>query len=562
MKENQLESSQIERKRSAFRVKSITGKVSRVLALFMIVSILVPVIAYGATLGIKSYTYDKTTGNVTATVYSDVYDNVSGAVYLNMYAPNSSLLKKTYMSDYTNITTVGGVTYYNFTFNTGITANVYDAVYLEGEYNSTVSSRVYATDANPDVPGCVTNCGGGYGGGGIWIPPVTGTSISVPSNGEVNEDSLKNALVSSANVELKLFGDIALIPAAALVDAVGKSGSTITVISDNGTYILPLSILDLNALAKTLGIAVKDLKIKVSITKLTGDSATAVTNAATAIGAKAITDAVDFNVIALGPDSKTTSIDFGKTYVSRSLNISNAVDTKMVTGVLYNETTKKLSFVPAIFEVKDGKTVVTLKRNDNSIYTVVEMNKNFTDIESHWSKDDVSLLANKLVIDGMTDTTFAPDLDITRAEFAALAVRSLGLNLESTTSTFSDVQASDWYATTVATAAKAGIIDGYEDGSFKPNAQITREELTAMIVRTMNYAGLKSTISDSQQLTLLNTFSDSNQIIWAQKEMATAIDAGIINGLTETTIGPSNQATRAEAAAMLKRFLSKAGFIN
>lgn len=543
-------------------MKSMIGKISHALALFMIVSILVPVIALGATLGIKSYAYDKSTGNVTTTVYSDVYDTVSGAVYLNLYAPDSRLLKKAYMSDYTNMETVNGVTYYNFTFNTGITANVYDAVYLEGQYSSTVSSRVYATDTNPDVPGCTSYCGGGYGGGGIRIPPVTGTSINVPTNGEVSEDTLKNALASSVNIELNLSGDIALIPASALVDAVGKAGSTITVRSDNGTYMLPLSILDLNALAKSLDIPMKELKIKVSITKLTGDSVAAVTDAATVIGAKAITDAVDFNVIALGPGGQTSSIDFGKTYVSRSINISNAVDTKMVTGVLYNETTKKLSFVPTIFEVKDGKTVATLKRNDNSIYTVIEMNKNFIDTASHWSKDDVSLLANKLVIDGMTETTFVPDLHITRAEFAALAVRSLGLNVEATTSTFSDVQASDWYAAIVATAAKAGIIDGYEDGSFKPNAQITREELAAMIVRTMNYAGLKSNLSDSQQLALLSKFSDSNKIIWAQKEIAAAIDAGIINGLTDTTIGSSNQATRAEAAAMLKRFLIKAGFIN
>ncbi|OAS21428.1 S-layer homology domain-containing protein [Paenibacillus oryzisoli] len=537
------------------------GKISHALALFMIVSILVPVIAFGASLGIKSYTYDKTTGNVTATVYSDVYDNVSGAVYLNVYAPDLHLLKKAYMSGYTNSETVNGVTYYNFTFNTGITANVYDAVYLSGQYSSTVSSRVYATDANPDVPGCTSYCSGGYGGGG-WYPPVAGTSISVPMTGEVNEDSLRNALASYTNIELTLSGDIALIPASALVDAVGKAGSTLTVRSDNGTYMLPLSILDLNALAQALGIPMKDLKIKVSITKLTGDSAAAVTSAATSIGAKAITDAVDFNVVALGPGDKTTSIDFGKTYVSRSINISDTVDTKMVTGVLYNETTKKLSFVPAIFEVKDGKTVATLKRNGNSIYTVVEMNKNFTDTAFHWSRADVSLLANKLVIDGMTDSTFAPDLSITRAEFAALAVRSLGLSLNTTTATFNDVDASDWYATTVATAAKAGIIDGYEDGSFKPNAQITREELAAMIVRTMNYAGLKSNLSDSQQLALLSKFSDSNRIVWAQKEIATAIDAGIINGLTDTTIGSSNQATRAEAATMLKRFLSKAGFIN
>ncbi|KRF03794.1 hypothetical protein ASG89_03290 [Paenibacillus sp. Soil766] len=545
-------------------MKSMMGKISHALALFMIVSILVPVIAFGATLGIKSYTYDKTTGNVTATVYSDVYDNVSGAVYLNVYTPDLHLLKKAYMTDYTNTETVNGVTYYNFTFNTGITAKVYDAVYLSGQYSSTVSSRVYATDANPDVPGCTSYCGGGgYGGGGSWIPPVAGTTISVPMTGEVNEDTLKNALASNVNVELTLSGDIALLPASALVDAVGKAGSTITVRSDNGTYMLPLTILDLNTLAQSLGIPLKDLKIKVSITKLTGDSAAAVTSAATSIGAKVITDAVDFNVIALGPGDKTTSIDFGKTYVSRSINITNTVDTKSVTGVLYNETTKKLSFVPAIFEVKDGKTVATLKRNGNSIYTVVEMNKNFTDTAFHWSRDDVSLLANKLVIDGMTDTTFAPDLSITRAEFAALAVRSLGLILNiTTTATFSDVEASDWYATTVATAAKAGIIEGYEDGSFKPNAQITREELAAMIVRTMNYAGLKSNLSDSQQHALLSKFSDSNNIVWAQKEIATAIDAGIINGLTDTTIGSSNQATRAEAATMLKRFLSKAGFIN
>jgi N-acetylmuramoyl-L-alanine amidase len=391
---------------------------------------------------------------------------------------------------------------------------------------------------------------------------TTSTTVEAGADGKVDSKALTDVFKGSDNPQVKV-KDVASLPASALIEAAKKAGTSLTITSENGTYVLPLSLLKLDDLAKSLGIAVADLNIKVSITKVSGTTATAVADEVKAIGATSLTDAIDFKVTAEGKDGKSVEINnFGNTYVSRSVTISKNVDMKKVTGVLYNEITKKLSFVPATFETKDGKTVATLKRNGNSIYTVVEMNKSFTDIASHWSKEDVSLLANKLVIDGATDTTFAPDLNITRGEFAALVVRSLGLNTDATSTTFADVKSSDWYAGAVAAAAGAKIINGYEDGSFKADAQITREELATMVVRALTFAGVKSDLSATQQATLLGKFTDAGQIIWADKEIAAAVDAGIINGLTDTTIGSGKQATRAEAATMLKRFLTKAGFIN
>jgi N-acetylmuramoyl-L-alanine amidase len=557
------------------RVKSIAKKkVAQVVAFFMLVSILLPVIAFGAatTLGFQSYSFDKTSGTVTASVYSNVYNNsVFEAVYVNVYRPDGTVLGSVYnhSNDYVNPVPDGNGNYYFTVTGTVPGANVYDAVYLKAEYKGIQSERVYATDAYPD---CTSNCGGGggyHGGGGggvVTTPPTTGdgSGLDVPENGEVNSDSLKNALAATPNVTLTLTGDTVLIPASALLDAIGKAGSTITIVSGDGTITLPLSAINLNALAQSLGVDVMDLKIQVTIAQVNGDAANAIAVAAQFLGGTKIADAVDFSVIAVGTNGKSTPVDFGNTYISRTINVQKAPDSRKTTGVLFNGTTNKLSFIPTSFSTKDGKNIATMKRPGNSIYTVLEFDKSFNDTASHWSRDDVQLLANKLVVEGVTSTSFEPDRNITRAEFAALVVRSLGLFYSEAPSSesFTDVSSSEWYASVVSAASKVGIIDGYEDGTFRPNAQINREELSAMVIRAMRFAGVSTSVSDSQQTALLNRFMDSGQIVWAKAEIAAAIDAGLINGMTDTTIGSRQQATRAQSATMLKRFLTKAAFID
>jgi N-acetylmuramoyl-L-alanine amidase len=536
-------------------------KTSQMLALVMILSTLVPVLSYAATLGITGATYDKATGKVSATVYSDTYTAGPDEVLLNIsgddHSPWHSVGSATYAtySWYDNVT---NATYFNFSYT--VTPGVYNAVYLQAAYKGAVSDEVYVRDShNYGNPGsCCTSGGGGYG----W-PSDSDGSITVNADGSVNADDLAQAYQTTNSVVLKLNGDFALIPAAGLLDAVKLNGAMLKVVSDNGAYLLPLSVFKLDDLANQLGTEVKDLKIKVTIAKVTGDAAAAVSSELKSLGGTSLADPVDFSVIAVGADGKTAEVDFGKTYVARQLKLSGDVDPSSATGLVWDETKKQLSFVPSTFEKDDGTTVATLWRNSSSIYTVASFHKSFTDVQGHWAQSYVELLANKLVVDGVTDTTFEPDRSITRGEFAALVVRSLGLKTDVSAATyFSDIAPSDWYAGVVAAAAQAGIINGYEDGTFRPDRQITREELAAMVIRAMNYAGQDTTVSTSEQASLLAKFTDADQIVWGQKELAAAVKAGIVDGMTDTTLGPTLQATRAQSAVMLKRFLSKAGFIN
>jgi|GEM_PF-1324736 len=535
---------------------ALVKKVSAMLSLMLIIAVMVPVLAFASRetiIGFSSLTYKS--GTVSGVVYSNVYaeNTVSDAVYVNVYDTNKSpltTLKATYSS-------FDGELYYYYNF-TGNVSNAYNYlnvsgnVYIDGEsVGSSVYQAVYnSTPTNHRSPG-----GGGPSSGGI----STDGTVSVNSDGTVDAYGLTNALANNDTVTLKLSGDFALIPASALEDAV-DAGKTIIIVNDNGSLTLPLSLLDLEALAKALDVSVQDLKIKVSIAKVSEDTANAIKTAVEALGAAQAASSVDFNVEAVGKDNQSTAISFGSTYVARTLKVTGSVDTSKTTGVLYNPATKQLSFVPSTFSTVDGETVATLKRNGSSIYTVVTSSKSFADVASHWSKADVELLANKLVVDGVTDTTFQPDRNITRAEFAALVVRALGLSSVSGTNNFKDVSSSAWYANVVATAVKAGIIDGYEDNTFRPDNQITREELAAMTIRALNYANVATNVSNPDSV--LSKFKDSKDIVWAQKEIAAAINAGLINGMTDDTIGSAGQATRAQSATILKRLLSTARFIN
>ncbi|WP_248928734.1 S-layer homology domain-containing protein [Paenibacillus hamazuiensis] len=530
----------------------LTKKISAMLSVMLLVSMLVPVLAFAAT-GFSNLVYKN--GTVSGTVYSSVYTGVKDAVYLNVYSPSNALVTTTTA---TYSTYANGNYYYDFSKYFSNEFN-YVTVYADVYQNGTVGESVYQTVYNTTDKS--TSGRSSRGSSGSAAPISTNNSIQAESNGNVDATALKNALAASKNVEIKISGEIAIIPASALVDAL-KDGAVITVVSDNGSYSLPLSVLDLDALTKELDVTVDVLNIKVSIKKLSDDAAKAVADAAASLGANQVSDVVDFNVVAEGKDGKTANIKFGNTYVSRSVKLSKSVDSSKATGVLYNEATNKLSFVPAVFGTKDDQPIATLKRNGNSIYTVVELNKSFDDIASHWAKADIELLANKLVVDGVSDNKFDADRNITRAEFAALVVRALGLSTVSAASDFTDVKSGAWYADAVAAAAQAGIINGYEDKTFRPDAQITREELAAMAVRAMSYADIATTVSADDQASLLKKFKDADDIVWAKAEIAAAINAGLINGLTDTTLGPDSQATRAQTATILKRFLSTANFIN
>ncbi|WP_171650543.1 alginate lyase family protein [Paenibacillus foliorum] len=378
----------------------------------------------------------------------------------------------------------------------------------------------------------------------------------------------KNSNEQKITLEVKGSGSVVKVDLPGSAIQSGNQFAPQTVISiktDMATYNLPIKVIDVGAIAKSLGADTKDVQIRVSIEKVAGAIGEQILQKANAAGLTLIggdqAKVLDFKITAVAKGSVVSIDHFNNTYVSRIIVIPQKVDPAKATAVLYNPATGEMTFVPAVFNVVDGNTQVTIKNHSNSIYMVVQSSKSFADLNGHWAKADVELLASKLLVKGFTDTAFEPGNSITRAEFAALLVRALGLNADPS-SKFSDVNSKDWFASAIVAAAQSGIVAGFEDGTFRPNAPITREQMALMITRSMTIAG-KSNDTSGRVKQLLTKFADQGTIsAWAQEAVAQAVDAALINGQTDTTFVPQANATRAEAAVMLRRFLQFEGFIN
>lgn len=167
----------------------------------------------------------------------------------------------------------------------------------------------------------------------------------------------------------------------------------------------------------------------------------------------------------------------------------------------------------------------------------------FNDIEGHWAESDIERMASVGIVKG-SDNCFYPDNNVTRAEFTALLVRLLAYEEEEYTQVFSDVSDSDWFSGAVQTAYQHGLISGY-DNAFRPNEQITREEIAVILSRI---------ITSEADVDALSGYADKGEISqWAVEGIAKAIQSGVIGGVDEITLAPKAFATRAMAITMLAR---------
>lgn len=166
----------------------------------------------------------------------------------------------------------------------------------------------------------------------------------------------------------------------------------------------------------------------------------------------------------------------------------------------------------------------------------------FTDIsQSHWAYTAVSYLADNFILNGYLDGSFKPENNITRAEFAKIIVSATDTFDDSAVSAFNDVSNSDWYYSYVSTAYRLGYITGYPDGSFRPNDNITRADICTIVNRVLKATPSNGTI-----------FSDDKFIPSYAKDAVYALSAkGIINGYSDGTFAPTTYATRAQTAKII-----------
>ena len=153
---------------------------------------------------------------------------------------------------------------------------------------------------------------------------------------------------------------------------------------------------------------------------------------------------------------------------------------------------------------------------------------------------------------GYEDGMVKPENAITRAEVASIFYRLLKDDVRDANTTdvseFSDVSASDWYGTTVATLSAMDIVRGYEDGTFRPNAPITRAEFAAIATRFFEETGAEYEPG---------TFDDVTGDEWFANAIADAVELGLIGGYPDGTVRPNNNITRAEACAIVNRTLGR-----
>ena len=175
----------------------------------------------------------------------------------------------------------------------------------------------------------------------------------------------------------------------------------------------------------------------------------------------------------------------------------------------------------------------------------------FTDIAGHWAENEIRELAKEGIINGRSETEFVPEDTMTRAEYAALIRRAIGLNPSIYSGGFNDVEGNAWYANEIQAIVNAGIMSGDADGSFRPNAPISREEMAKVIV---NAYLAKSGAADVTAAEI--SFTDSGEIApWAQEYIGKAAALGLINGMGDGSYAPKGNMTRAQGSVVIYRLI-------
>ncbi|WP_415839979.1 S-layer homology domain-containing protein [Paenibacillus endophyticus] len=234
-------------------------------------------------------------------------------------------------------------------------------------------------------------------------------------------------------------------------------------------------------------------------------------------------------------------------------------------GIRLKTAQQQIGSKPGIYRIADdgslsyvgGESIngeLAGKTNHFSKYAVLTVSKNFTDVpDSHWAYDAIHELASKMMIQGTSDASFEPGREITRAEFTVMLVHALQAQLAEDDDvqppSFTDEQKiGAWALKAVSQATQAGWINGFEDGSFRPQSAITRAEMAVIAAKAL---ALQPAAEQAAP------FADNDAIPqWAKEAAHNLASEGLIKGRLNGEFAPSAALTRAEAAAIIANLLN------
>lgn len=397
----------------------------------------------------------------------------------------------------------------------------------------------------------------GGGGGGGAVAPTPGPSGSLESL--LSVDASKLLIIKDGNATLQL-KDADILKVIDAIKAAAGTQKDLTLTLDLGkvdakTISAPISkaILDAakSAGIKNIAVTVNGLTITLPLDQFKGALSLSITKqedtAVTSLTKLQLaSDVYEFGVQEDGKQVISFQNPITVRIPLRSVNVDRELLSvaKIVNGTLEFQG-----------GVVDGQFIVE-PRDTFSSYAVIENKVSFNDISSveSWAGRQIQVVAAKGAIEGKAAGVFAPKDAVTRAEFAKMLIRALNLENSSATESFSDVNASDWFAPYVAAAVEKGIIQGRSSDRFAPKDQISRAEMATMISRALKASGKLKEVSDTSAV--LSQFTDANQINSSLKaDVALAASNGLVIG-ANGKFNPNISATRAEAAVMIYRTMN------
>ncbi|MBU7007948.1 S-layer homology domain-containing protein [Phosphitispora fastidiosa] len=330
-----------------------------------------------------------------------------------------------------------------------------------------------------------------------------------------------------------------------------KPAAVLRVVVPAGSYDLPVSVVNVGDLSDKLGAPPEAFRIAVTISAAGEAIAAQIRAEITRQGFAMTAVPVEFRTGVVADNGQRLELNIFDSYIEHFLKMGYSVNPSISGAVCYNTAAKVFYPVPAVFGADGDNPGVVIKHRANGWYTVVTGQRTYTDIRGHWARGDIERLASRLIVTGKDSRNFDPGGKVTRAEFAALLVRALGVSEIAREGEFSDVSG-QWFTGAVNSAAAAGLIQGYQDGTFRPYQEITREEMAVMVSRAIQFAGYPAVSGDSDDEIL--SFTDRDSVSsWARSAVSAAAQAQIIKGSLSGEFNPDFHATRAEAAAMLIR---------
>ncbi|MEK3706761.1 X2-like carbohydrate binding domain-containing protein [Paenibacillus sp. FSL R7-0198] len=348
-----------------------------------------------------------------------------------------------------------------------------------------------------------------------------------------------------------------------MIKSMEEKQAILEIRTELATYTIPALRINVGEIAKQLGqtIDLKDVTIQVEVGALNDDMLNVVQSSANKGNFKLVAPSLDFSIRGIYGD-KVIPVTHFNAYVERTIAIPDGVNPNQITTGIVVEPDGAVRHVPTKVIRNDGKYYATINSLTNSAYSIIWNPLEFEDVAKHWAKDSVNNMGSRLVINGVGNGLFNPDDDITRAEFAAVMVRGLGLKLKDSGTVFSDVSAAAWYNSAIQTAYNYGLINGFKDGTFHPTDKITREQAMVIIAKAMTITGVDEKLAMNSSKRGIFAFEDAVKASsWATDDIENVLNAGIVTGRSEAMLAPKANMTRAEVAAIVERLLKISGLI-